>query len=256
MRYTVYINVEFATKHQLNAQEAVLFYFLYDLSGWAKKFVVTDSGLAYWFAYSHYIKQVPFITGKKDTVYRQLKKLAEKGLVFIHNEPQKVYVGITELGAKWNEYATSEKNPTSDLFPTQGGKISGETSEKNPTNNIHRDNINRDNVIICGFNFAKWFVSTPSEKAVKSYLDYRISKKSPITQEALDRLSITFNHLLSEPGAKYLFKDGADSLLAEIINRGWVTVNSAWLRADIERANQHALENEADQHFEQLSQAN
>ena len=182
MRFSTYLNNKKCMEWQLNAQQGILFSLLYDCSNWAKEVIV--DGQAYYFVSRNLvINELPMFFEKPDTVYREFKKLFEKGLIKYKKNEKMDLIRITEKGKEWNfsnsennsEKNTSfeensEKNPSkfgkksennsekntsfeenSEKNPSKFGKKSENNSEKNPTNkdnNIYyKDTNNKDNNI-------------------------------------------------------------------------------------------------------------
>jgi len=147
MRFSTYLNNKKCMEWKLNAQQGILFSLLYDCSNWAKE-VIVDGQTYYFISRNLVINELPMFFEKPDTVYREFKKLFEKGLIKYIKKDKMDLIRITEKGKEWN-FSNSENN--SEKNPSKFGKKSENNSEKNPTNkdnNIYyKDTNNKDNNI-------------------------------------------------------------------------------------------------------------
>lgn len=155
MRFSITLNNVKCTEWQLNASESILFSLLYDASSWAKE-IIKDEKAYYFVSRKLITKELPMFFEKEDTVYRNFKKLVDKGLIEYVKKEKMDLVRITEKGKSWNKFEeNSEKNPNidknSEKNPSKFGKKSekeAKNSEKNPTyNNINIYNNNKFNNI-------------------------------------------------------------------------------------------------------------
>ena len=80
MQYTVTINQEKAQEWGLNAQQAMLFAFVYEVPSWANA-VTTNDGVFFALSKLKIIEELPLLTDKPDTAYRMLRALRDKGLL-------------------------------------------------------------------------------------------------------------------------------------------------------------------------------
>ena len=143
MRFTTYLNNAKCMEWKINATQGILFSLLYEAPAWAKEEIIENK--AYYFVSRNLIlNELPMFFEKADTVYRNLKTLAEKGLIEYIKKGKKDLIRISEKGKTWNEIKknNSEKNPSFEdnleKNPTKLGKKSEKepkNSEKNPTNN-------------------------------------------------------------------------------------------------------------------------
>ncbi|WP_444756592.1 phage replication protein [Pseudomonas sp. A014] len=161
MQFTVTINQAKALDWGLNAQQALLFAFVYECPSWAT-LVKTDNGDFYALSKAKIVEELPLLTDKPDTAYRLLKAIAGAGLINLSSTSNITLVQLTEKGKEWNKKLDgSEKYPTmkekvgkksdpaprknlrarSDKFPSKVGKKSEPGSEKSPTN---QDTSNQD----------------------------------------------------------------------------------------------------------------
>lgn len=161
MQFTVTINQAKALDWGLNAQQALLFAFVYECPSWAK-LVKTDKGDFYALSKAKIVEELPLLTDKPDTAYRLLKAIAGAGLINLSSTNNITLVQLTAKGKEWNKKLDgSEKYPTkkekvgkksdpsprkkiragSEKSPSRVGKNSEPGSEKSPTN---QDTSNQD----------------------------------------------------------------------------------------------------------------
>ncbi|WP_342649117.1 phage replication protein [Pseudomonas sp. REB1044] len=161
MQFTVTINQAKALDWGLNAQQALLFAFVYECPSWAK-LVKTDKGDFYALSKAKIVEELPLLTDKPDTAYRLLKAIAGAGLINLSSTNNITLVQLTAKGKEWNKKLDgSEKYPTkqekvgkksdpsprkkiragSEKSPSKVGKKSEPGSEKSPTN---QDTSNQD----------------------------------------------------------------------------------------------------------------
>jgi DNA-binding PadR family transcriptional regulator len=150
MQYTLSINQTKALEWGLNAQQALLFSFVYECPSWCKA-VTKDDTLFYALSKQKIIDELPLLTDKPDTAYRLLKQLAAKGMIELSHTSSITLVRLTDIGKTWNhDHKGSEKYPRQGRKNIRGkvGKISEqgrkkirEGSENSPTN---QDTSNQD----------------------------------------------------------------------------------------------------------------
>ncbi|ALI04405.1 phage replication protein [Pseudomonas sp. FW306-02-F02-AA] len=147
MQYTVTINQAKALEWGLNAQQALLFAFVYECPSWANP-IKTDTGIYFALSKSKIVDELPLLTDKPDTAYRLLKALKDSGLIELSSTSSITLIRLTEKAKEWNRKLDgSEKYPTSDALdgrkkirstsdksPSKVGKKSEPGSEKSPTN--------------------------------------------------------------------------------------------------------------------------
>lgn len=146
MQYLVSINQSKALEWGLNAQQAMLFAFLYQVPSWADSRQI-DGVVWFNIGKGKIIQELPLLTDKPDTAYRLMKQLRDAGLIAMTSTDNKTFMRLTAKARSWNRAQGSEKNPTlkrgaegSEKYPTPHGKISEgrknirEGSEKYPTN--------------------------------------------------------------------------------------------------------------------------
>ena len=80
MRFSTYLNNAKCMEWKINAQQGILFALLYETPAWAKEEIIENR--AYYFVSRNLIlEELPMFFEKSDTVYRNLKILAEKGII-------------------------------------------------------------------------------------------------------------------------------------------------------------------------------
>lgn len=147
MQYTITINQPKALEWDLNAQQTLLFAFVYECPSWANP-IKTDSGIYFALSKAKIVEELPLLTDKPDTAYRLLKALRDAGLIELSSTSSITLIRLTEKAKEWNRKIDgSEKYPTSDAldgrkkirstsdkFPSKVGKKSVSGSDKSPTN--------------------------------------------------------------------------------------------------------------------------
>ena len=157
MRFITTLNNQKCMEWKLNATQGILVSLLYEANAWAKEVIIEDE-VYYFVSRNLVISELPMFFDKPDTVYREFKKLSEKGIIKYKKHGKMDLVRLTEKGKEWNFLKSennSEKNPSfeenSEKNPSKFGKKSENNSEKNPTNkdnNIYyKDTNNKDNNI-------------------------------------------------------------------------------------------------------------
>ena len=147
MQYTITINQLKALEWGLNAQQTLLFAFVYECPSWANP-IKTDSGIYFALSKAKIVEELPLLTDKPDTAYRLLKALRDAGLIELSSTSSITLIRLTEKAKEWNRKIDgSEKYPTSDALdgrkkirstsdnsPSKVGKKSVSGSDKSPTN--------------------------------------------------------------------------------------------------------------------------
>lgn len=135
MQYTITISQNKALEWGLNAQQAMLFAFVYECPSWAKP-INTDGGIFYALSKAKIVEELPLLTGKPDTAYRLLRQLETAGVIELSHTPSITLVRLTDKGLTWNRAVDG-----SEKYPSLVGKISEvgrknirAGSEKSPTN--------------------------------------------------------------------------------------------------------------------------
>ena len=154
MQYTITINQPKALEWGLNAQQTLLFAFVYECPSWANP-IKTDSGIYFALSKAKIVEELPLLTDKPDTAYRLLKALRDAGLIELSSTSSITLIRLTEKAKEWNRKIDgSEKYPTSDALdgrkkirstsdksPSKVGKKSEPGSEKSPTNQVTNNQV-------------------------------------------------------------------------------------------------------------------
>ena len=180
MRFSTTLNNQKCMEWELNATQGVLIALLYEANAWANEEIIDDK--TYYFVSRNLIlKELPMFFEKADTVYRNLKVLAEKGIIEYIKHKGMDLIRLTEKGKSWNFIeSNSEKSPNFD-----------NNSEKNPTykdTNIQKDiskNNKEKNKKEKKPNEIQEFINNLSEdneykELLFKYIEYRKNIKKPI----------------------------------------------------------------------------
>jgi len=133
MQFTITINQAKALEWQLNAQQALLFAFVYECPSWAK-LTQTADGDFYALSKGKILEELPLLTDKPDTVYRLLKQLAGAGVIDLSSTASITLVRLTPKGQEWNRKLDgSEKYPTHLGKKSEVGKSSDVGEKSDPT---------------------------------------------------------------------------------------------------------------------------
>ena len=151
MRFSTTLNNQKCMEWKINTTQGILVALLYEANAWANEEIIDDK-IYYFVSRNLILKELPMFFEKADTVYRNLKVLAEKGIIEYIKHKGMDLIRLTEKGKSWNFIENnSEKNPNfdsnSEKSPSKFGKKSENNLEKNPTykdTNIQKD-INKNN---------------------------------------------------------------------------------------------------------------
>lgn len=132
MQYTILINQQQSVEWGLDLTLATLFAFLYQVPSWADQEAKQGEP---WFRISKakLAAELPILTDRPDTIYRQMKKLAEKGLIELTSSGPKTLFRLTEEGKKWNRKVGRKSDVSADSQQQNLGCESEVTSDANPT---------------------------------------------------------------------------------------------------------------------------
>lgn len=139
MQFILTINQVKALEWGLNAQQAMMFSFIYQVPSWAKPIIV-ERRTFYAISKEKIIQELPLLTEKPDTAYRILKALELVEVIELSNTSKITLVRLTEKGRTWN---------TSENYPSKVGKKSEVRSEKNPTNQDTNNQDTKDQKLSC-----------------------------------------------------------------------------------------------------------
>lgn len=134
MRYTTYINNSRCLEWGINPSQGALVDLFNQLPSWAKAETV-DGKTFYHIARQKILEELPVWFKTADNVYRNIKHLAELGIIEHIKIDRRDLVRLSETGNKWN----SEKIPTLGEF-SEKEPIN---SEKNPTYNTTNNNTTK-----------------------------------------------------------------------------------------------------------------
>ena len=142
MQYTITINQPKALEWGLNAQQTLLFAFVYECPSWANP-IKTDTGIYFALSKAKIVDELPLLTNKPDTAYRLLKALRDAGLIDLSSTSSITLVRLTEKAKEWNRKIDgSEKYPTSDAID---GRIKiRSTTDKNPSKVGNKSELGSD----------------------------------------------------------------------------------------------------------------
>lgn len=132
MKWTLNINQQQAVALGLkNVTEAIILGMICDCHSWAEPQIVGDS-VFYWTARQEFVRQLPLLDLKDDTVYRYLRNLEKLGLIEYRKLGKKDCVRLTNIGKTYYVGKKSESEKISEKNPSKSGKKSEKNSEKNP----------------------------------------------------------------------------------------------------------------------------
>ena len=195
MRFSTTLNNQKCMEWEINATQGILVALLYEANAWANEEIIDDK-IYYFVSRNLILKELPMFFEKADTVYRNLKILAEKGIIEYIKHKGMDLIRLTEKGKSWNFIeSSSEKSPNfdnnSEKNPSEFGKKSENNSEKNPTykdTNIQKDiskNNKEKNKKEKSKNEIQEFINNLSEdneykELLFKYIEYRKNIKKPI----------------------------------------------------------------------------
>jgi len=112
MRFSTTLNNQKCMEWGINATQGILVALLYETNAWANEEIIDDK-IYYFVSRNLILKELPMFFEKADTVYRNLKVLAEKGIIEYIKHKGMDLIRLTEKGKSWNFIENnSEKNPT------------------------------------------------------------------------------------------------------------------------------------------------
>jgi hypothetical protein len=131
MQFILTVNQVKALEWGLNAQQALLFSFVYSAPSWARP-VPVEGKTYYALSKAKIAAELPLLTDKPDTAYRMLKALELVEIIEMSSTSKITLVRLTAKGRTWN---------TSEIYPSKVGKKSEVRSDNFPTN---QDTNNQD----------------------------------------------------------------------------------------------------------------
>lgn len=153
MKYTININQKSIVERGLDLDviDAVILSFLADFSQSEVIITIEENGTKFhWFSHEKIIQELPILQLKKDSVFRRLKRLSEKGFLLQSSQSQRMgrsFYSLTELTTKTFGFQSvpSDENPKGSHSIRRGRKQSELPSENNPKPS---DEIPTDKTII------------------------------------------------------------------------------------------------------------
>ena len=174
MRFSTTLNNQKCMEWKINATQGILVALLYEANAWANEEIIDDK-IYYFVSRNLILKELPMFFEKADTVYRNLKILAEKGIIEYIKHKGKDLIRLTEKGKSWNFIENniednSEKNPTNKDTNIQKdiNKNNKEKYKKEKTKNEVQDFI------------SNLEASEDYKELLFKYVEYRKSIKKPI----------------------------------------------------------------------------
>ena len=149
MRFITTLNNQKCMEWRLNATQGILVSLLYEANAWAKEVIIEDE-VYYFVSRNLVISELPMFFDKPDTVYREFKKLSEKGIIKYKKHGKMDLVRLTEKGKEWNFLKSennSEKNPSFEENSEKNPSKFGKKSENKDNNIYYKDTNNKDNNI-------------------------------------------------------------------------------------------------------------
>jgi hypothetical protein len=216
MKYNIIINQKICIDQEISLKAGALLDLFGELSTWANPSVF-DDGVYYQLAYNKILTELPLVFKTKDTMYRFIKELKDKGLIEQRKKGKNLvnFIRLSptgkkalRFGKKSEAFQGSEKNPTSLGKNPKGLKVPVKPividkfvqgSEKNPTYN----NTNTINNIYIGFlayqflqKNAKQQIDTwemQNKKTIENYKSFLEYFEIKVEEEEID---FTVNKLL------------------------------------------------------------
>ena len=205
MRFITTLNNQKCMEWKLNATQGILVSLLYEANAWAKEVIIEDE-VYYFVSRNLVISELPMFFDKPDTVYREFKKLSEKGIIKYKKHGKMDLVRLTEKGKEWN-FLKSENN--SEKNPSKFGKKSENNSEKNPTN---KDN----NIYYKDTNNKYIYRSKEFIEAFESYMKMRKSIKKPMTENSVKRMLKKLEKIGNEETAIKMLNQSEDKCWLDV----------------------------------------
>lgn len=184
MQYTIIVNQLKAVEWRLNAAQAALIAFVYELESWGDD-VVQDDFSYKWISKQKVIDELPLYFSKPDTVHRNLIDLESKGLIVRNFTAKRSLVKLTRKGREWRI--------TSEINPTLVGDKSDLTSDLDPTDpstNIIEPDQSLKNTKNKGLDFSPLGFS---DEQTLEWKDLRKSAKAQVNQRVINSIAKEFD---------------------------------------------------------------
>ncbi len=142
MKYTIEgFNQAKAVELELCVAELIILRWFVDFSGTDKMVKKIIEGKEYyWIKYEGVLEDLPILAITKDTLYRRLKGLVEKGILEHITVKEAGTYSFYRLGKSYLELIADSSTYLSEKNPTGYGKKSDRGTEKNPHQNTHLQN--------------------------------------------------------------------------------------------------------------------
>ena len=133
MRWTLNVNQKQSLSLGIkNINQSIILGLICECNSWAEAILI-DGQVFYWTSRQSFVKELPLLDLKPDTIYRHLKSLEELGLIEYKKDGKKDCVRLTKLGKSYYVGNESEFSKNSEMNPTKLGNESENNSEMNPT---------------------------------------------------------------------------------------------------------------------------
>lgn len=147
MKFTININQKQIIERKLDIDliDAVILDFLADFSRSESNVTIEENGTKFhWFSHEKIIQELPILQLKKDSVFRRLKKLSEKGFLVQSKQSQTLgrsFYAFTDLSLDFGRKSEgSDSNPKGRTKIRSVGLKSEGASDENPNDNNINDN--------------------------------------------------------------------------------------------------------------------
>ncbi|NAZ55472.1 hypothetical protein GL177_19355 [Vibrio toranzoniae] len=213
MQYTIIVNQLKAVEWGLNAAQAALIAFVYELESWGDD-VVQDDFAYKWISKQKVVDELPLYFSKPDTVHRNLIDLESKGLIVRNFTAKRSLVKLTNKGREWRI--------TSDINPTLVGNKSYPTSDLNPTDpstNIIEPDQSLKNTKKKGLDFSPLGLTN---EQITEWKDLRAKAKASITQRVINIVGKEF-----EKSRQAGFTN--DQILDLLSEKSWKSYKHEWM---------------------------
>lgn len=202
MRWTLNVNQKQSLSLGIkNINQSIILGLICECHSWAEA-VLIDGQVFFWTSRQSFVKELPLLDLKADTIYRHLKALEQLGLIEYKKDGKKDCVRLTKLGKTYYVGNESENSENSEMNPNKLGNESENNSDLNPTYPYTKSNPNT-NIPSC-VNADVW----------NSWIAYRKKRK-------LTCLEVTLQAQLDS--LQEMFDEGIDpnKVIQDSIKNGW-----------------------------------
>lgn len=165
MQLTPSYDQQTAIEWGLNQSQATILQFLMYCPAWADIKIINGERY-FWISRYKLAEEFPLLTSDPNTMYRHLKKLAEKGVIKYCLDGKRDMVHIPKSRSEvWGKSrANGEKiSPNSEKNTCKRGNISGKRSEKIPTDQNTNNNQTTSNKTYTREKFEQLYESMPNK---------------------------------------------------------------------------------------------